>query len=243
MHIPPELVEQLRKAQRVTVLTGAGISAESGVPTFRDALTGIWAKVSMEDVATPNAFRKNPRLVWDWWESWKNDLIARVQPNPGHRALAEMEKRFPLFTLITQNVDGLHQQAGSKDVIELHGSIHRIKCFDEDEIVEAWDKGRETPPRCPRCGGFLRHDIVWFEESLPEQALMRAYERSEACEVFLSIGTSTVVYPAADLPFTALRHGATVVEINPGETPLTAQARYVINDAAGVVLPELLKAL
>lgn len=224
----------------MTVLTGSGLSAESGVPTFRDAQTGLWANFQPEELATPTAFRRNPRLVWEWYE-WRRKLVAAAKPNPAHLALVELEQGVPRFTLVTQNVDGLHQRAGSREVIELHGNINRTKCFEEDRVVTDWPDTDEVPPRCPHCGGMLRPDVVWFEEALPETALTLALERSADCEVFLSIGTSTVVYPAAGLPFHARSRGATVVEINPSSTPLTKEADYVINGAAGLVLPELLR--
>lgn len=242
MSIPAELVDRLRAAKRVTILTGAGVSAESGVPTFRDAQTGLWAKYRAEDLATPNAFRRNPRLVWEWYE-WRRKLVSDARPNQGHFALAEMEKLFPDFQLITQNVDGLHQRAGSQRVIELHGNITRTKCFDEGTIVQKWETTLDVPPRCPTCGGLLRPDVVWFEEPLPELELEKANRATANCECFLSIGTSTVVYPAASLPFEALRSGALVVEINPQPTPFTEHAHFVLDGKAGAVLPKLLERL
>lgn len=236
------MTDLLAKAQRVTVLTGAGVSAESGVPTFREAQTGLWARFQPEDLATPTAFRRNPKLVWDWY-AWRRELVAAAEPNPAHLALVEMEKRVPQFTLITQNVDGLHQRAGSREVIELHGNITRTKCFEEDTVVASWPDTGDVPPKCPRCGGLLRPDVVWFEEALPAVALSLAFEKSAGCDVFFSVGTSTVVYPAADLPFHSKASGAAVVEINPNATPLTKQADYVLTGAAGEVLPEVLKAL
>lgn len=242
MTIPAELPQKLATAQNVTVLTGAGVSAESGVPTFRDAQTGLWAKYKPEDLATPRAFRRNPRLVWEWYE-WRRKLVAAAEPNPAHHALVKLEKLFPHFTLITQNVDGLHQRAGSRNVIELHGNITRTKCFDEDTPVTNWPDTGDIPPKCPRCGGWLRPDMVWFEEAMPEREMNLAATASTTCEVFLSIGTSTIVYPAAALPTEALQSGATVVEINPQRTPFTAQAHFALAGAAGVVLPELLAQL
>jgi NAD-dependent deacetylase len=242
MTISPELIERLAASRRVAVLTGAGVSAESGVPTFRDAQTGLWAQYRPEELATPRAFQRNPRLVWEWYE-WRRRLVAGANPNPGHLALVEMENLFAQFDLITQNVDGLHQRAGSRKLIELHGNITRTKCFDEDTLVSNWPATGDVPPKCPACGGRLRPDVVWFEEALPEKEVELATRASVACEVFFSIGTSTVVYPAAALPVEALRHGAVVVEINPQPTPLTARAHYVLTGAAGVVLPQLLAAL
>lgn len=240
--IPPELVERLRSARYVAVLTGAGISAESNIPTFRDAQTGLWAQYSPEELATPQAFRRDPRLVWEWY-GWRRELVGQAKPNPGHLALAELERRIPSFTLITQNVDGLHQQAGSRNVIELHGNINRTKCFEEGDVVDSWPATTEVPPRCPRCGGYLRPDVVWFGETLPRQALSAAFEAAEQCDLFMSIGTSSVVQPAASLPVTALGRGAVVVEINPDRTPLTSQVSYVLQGAAGQVLPRLVEAL
>jgi NAD-dependent deacetylase len=240
VNFTPQLIECLARAQRVTVLTGAGVSAESGVPTFRDAQTGLWARFRPEELATPDAFRRNPKLVWEWY-AWRRELVAKARPNAAHHALVDLERQVPGFNLITQNVDGLHQQAGSRNVLELHGNLARTKCFDEDVVVDDWPETGEVPPRCPRCGGRLRPDVVWFEESLPQAALARAYEASAACEAFLSIGTATVVQPAAGLPFHALDAGAIVVEVNPTVTPLTRAAHHVLTGAAGVVLPELVR--
>ncbi len=237
----PKLAAALRNAQRVVVLTGAGISAESGVPTFRDALTGLWAKFKPEELATPEAFKRNPKLVWEWYQS-RREKVHSVEPNAGHRALAALARRYREFTLLTQNVDGLHQRAGSKGVIELHGNIMRTKCFDEGTVVPEWTHTGETPPRCPHCRGHLRPDVVWFGEELPDEAITTARRVSDACDVFLSVGTSSLVYPAAMLPEMALRRGATVVEINPDETPLTASATFSLRGEAGIVLPALLRA-
>jgi NAD-dependent deacetylase len=155
MTVPPQLIDRLKSAQRVVVLTGAGVSAESGVPTFRDAQTGLWSKFNPEELATPRAFRRNPRLVWEWYE-YRRKLVAEAKPNPAHTALAEMERLFPEFHLVTQNIDGLHQRAGSRNVVELHGNITRTKCFDEGTIVSNWTETGDVPPKCPNCGGLLR---------------------------------------------------------------------------------------
>ncbi len=239
MTFPEPLLRALRNARKVAALTGAGMSAESGVPTFRNAQTGLWAQFKPEELATPGAFLKNPRLVWEWYE-WRRQLVQNAKPNPAHFALAEMENKFPGFTLITQNVDGLHQRAGSRKVIEIHGNITRTKCFQEDTVVTQWNETGEVPPKCPRCGGLLRPDVVWFEEALPEIPTEAAFAASRDCDVFLCIGTSAVVYPAASLPLEALQHQATVIEINPEVTPLTSRASYVLNGPAGEILPGLL---
>jgi NAD-dependent deacetylase len=242
MIIPAELIRRLKMAKNVAILTGAGVSAESGVPTFREAQTGLWAKFDPEELATPEAFHRNPRLVWEWY-AWRRELVAGAKPNAGHLALMAMEPCFSRFHIITQNVDGLHQRAGSSNVTELHGNITRTKCFNEGMIVSQWPDTGEVPPRCPACGGLLRPDVVWFNESLPEIESNRAAQVAGDCDLFLSIGTSTVVYPAASLPFAAKRNGATAVEINLDPTPFTPEADFVLAGAAGIVLPQLLEAI
>jgi NAD-dependent deacetylase len=239
--IPQVLVEALRGARAVTVLTGSGVSAESGVPTFRDAQTGLWARYDPADLATPEAFGRDPKLVWEWYE-WRRKLVREAAPNQGHFALAELERRAPRFTLVTQNVDGLHRRAGSGDVIELHGNIARSKCSVENAVVEDYDP-EGAPPVCPNCGAPLRPDVVWFGEALPADALRAASDAARACGLFFSVGTSGVVQPAASLPFEALRGGATVVEVNPDDTPLTRSADYALRGKAGEVLPALVAAV
>ncbi len=240
--IVPKLIETLRSARSVVVLTGAGISAESGVPTFREAQTGLWAKYNPEELATPQAFRRNPKLVWEWY-GWRRELVAQAKPNPGHLALAELEQRVPNFTLITQNVDGLHRRAGSRNVVELHGNIQRTICFEERQVIESWEETDQAPPRCPRCGALLRPDVVWFGESLPQSALAAAFEAAEKSDLFFAIGTSALVQPAASLPLIALEQGATLVEINPDETVLSHRMTYSLRGPAGQLLPALLKKL
>jgi NAD-dependent deacetylase len=239
--IPPQLTGVLRSARRLAVLTGAGISAESGVPTFREAQTGLWARFRPEELATLAAYQRNPHLVWEWY-AWRRELTSRAQPNPGHMALVEIEQLVPNFTLITQNVDELHQRAGSQQVLELHGNIQRIKCMKEGHQVESWFDSGAIPPHCPKCGGLLRPDVVWFGENLPVDTLQAAWEAAETADVFLSIGTSTLVEPAASLPFAAQKSGAVIVEVNPQETPLTSTAEFSLRGPAGVVLPALVTA-
>jgi NAD-dependent deacetylase len=238
--IPADLVAHLRTACRIVVLTGAGVSAESGVPTFRDAQTGLWARYRPEDLATPEAFLRNPKLVWDWY-TWRKKLVTEVQPNPGHYALAEIENHVTAFTLITQNVDGLHQRAGSRNILELHGNILRTKCFDEGTLVAELDDSGSVPPRCPRCGGLLRPDVVWFGELLPSETLHQAMQAAKTCDTFFSVGTSALVQPAAALPWLAMERGAVIIEVNPQVTPLTDQASYVLRGPSGEVLPELVR--
>ncbi|WP_119300931.1 SIR2 family NAD-dependent protein deacylase [Dongia deserti] len=236
--LPFELIDRLRVAKRIVAFTGAGISAESGLSTFRDKQTGLWAQYRPEDLATPQAFRRNPRMVWEWYE-WRRGFVAKVEPNPGHHALARIEAARPGFFLVTQNVDGLHARAGSRNLVELHGNIRRTICFEHRHLAESWEPVEEPPPRCERCGGLLRPDVVWFGEALPENALRRAQEAAAHCDLFLSIGTSTLVYPAAELPFIAGSNGATVIEINPDFTPLSKLADFVLREKAGVALPAI----
>ncbi len=240
--LPPALIERLRNARSVAALTGAGISAESGVPTFRDAQTGLWARFDPLELATPAAFARNPKLVWDWY-AWRRELIANAQPNAGHVALAALERRVGHFTLITQNVDGLHREAGSAHVVELHGNLARVRCSRCARYAQAWDasSAREVP-RCASCGAFLRPDVVWFDETLPDDALAQAERAASECDALLVVGTSAEVYPAAMLPAYAQQRGAIVVEINPSTTPLTARADFVLSGRAGDVLPALVDA-
>jgi NAD-dependent deacetylase len=237
---PPALIQTLSDADRVVALTGSGISAESGVSTFREAQTGLWARYDPQQLATPEAFASDPRLVWNWYE-WRRNLVTDAEPNPGHLALAELERQIPDFTLVTQNVDGLHARAGSRNVVELHGNILRSKCSLEGEVAEPKEVDDSVPPHCPRCSAFLRPDVVWFGEMLPVEALETASEEARRCDLFLSIGTSSLVHPAAALPYEAMEGGATLVEINPSQTPLTRHATFVLQGRAGEVLPNLLR--
>ena len=238
--LPQELVEAVRGARRVVALTGSGISAESGVPTFRDAQTGLWAKYDPQQLATPEAFARDPELVWRWY-AWRRDLVEAAAPNAGHEALATLERSVPTFSLVTQNVDGLHREAGSEKVLELHGNIRRSRCSAENVTVEA-DEADHVPPLCPNCGAPLRPDVVWFGEALPAAESWAASEAARTSDLFLSVGTSGLVYPAAALPYEALENGATVVEVNPEPTPLAPNARYSVRGRAGEVLPELVRA-
>jgi NAD-dependent deacetylase len=240
--VPAALSRKLAQARFVAVLTGAGISAESGVPTFRDALTGLWARFEPRELATPAAFERNPKRVWDWYAE-RRSQAAHVVPNAGHRALVEIERRTPRFLLATQNVDGLHARAGSRSVVELHGNIGRVRCSREGTLVERWDAARDDlPPRCSRCTAYLRPDVVWFEEFLPAAALAAAEDAARGCDVLLVVGTSAEVYPAAALPAHARDAGALVVEINPERTPLSARADFVLHGPAGAMLPALVRA-
>lgn len=242
MTVSAKLIERLSNATSVCVLTGAGVSAESGVPTFRGA-DGLWSKFKPEELANFNAFIRNPALVWEWY-SYRKKVIKEVKPNPAHYALVALEQRVPDFTLVTQNVDGLHARAGSKRILELHGNIERSYCIDcrafANDIVLGVSK---EPPRCNHCGGLLRPDVVWFGEMLPEGVFERALSAARRCDVFLCLGTSAVVYPAASLPFEALEQGAYVVEINQEYTDLSSRVQEIILGKAGIIMPQLIQAL
>ncbi|MBI4467178.1 MAG: NAD-dependent deacylase [Acidobacteria bacterium] len=230
----------LAEAERVAVLTGAGISHESGVPVFRGQ-DGLWRQYRPEDLATPQAFARDPRLVWEWY-NWRRSVVARAQPNPGHRALVELEERTRDFTLVTQNVDGLHERAGSRRLLKLHGDLWTLRCLDcGRESVDRAVPLPELPPRCA-CGGLLRPGVVWFGEPLPEEVLRQALEAAGRAQVFLVVGTSAVVQPAASLPLLARRAGARVVELNLEETPLTGQVDASFLGKSGELLPRLVEA-
>jgi len=221
------------------VLTGAGISAESGVPTFREAQSGLWAQYDPQELATPEAFLRDPALVWRWYR-WRRELVAGAKPNPGHLALARLARLVPRLTLVTQNVDGLHQRAGSENVIEFHGNLFVSRCFAEGCEVDC-DDG--DVPTCPACGGPARPGVVWFGEAIPEEALNASFAAAADCDVFLSIGTSSLVYPAAGLASVAAESGATVIEINPNPTEMSSRFHHTMVGQAGVVLPELVDSL
>ncbi len=232
-----EVRERLERARRPVALTGAGISAESGVPTFRGK-DGLWRNYRAEELATPEAFRKDPKLVWEFYE-WRRGLLSKVKPNRGHYALAELEKKKEEFAIITQNVDGLHSLAGSRNVVELHGNIWVVRCAvcgkeKEDRTVPM----EEIPPRCS-CGGLLRPGVVWFGEMLPVDALNKTYELLENTDLMLVIGTSGVVQPAASFATMAKQRGAFVVEINLERTPVSSFMDVVINGRAGDILPQI----
>ncbi len=238
MELSDKLLKRLEKAYSVAVLTGAGISAASGVPTFRGK-DGIWKKFKPEELANYNAFVKNPKLVWEWYE-WRRSLIKNVRPNPAHYALVDLENMYKDFAVITQNVDNLHSLAGSNKVIELHGNIMRNKCIECDKPFEGdFDPGKEIP-KCPACKGMIRPDVVWFGENLPENQISAAQELAMRCEVFFSIGTSSLVEPAASLPYMAKGNGAYLVEINIEETPLTGSVNEFFQGSADKILPELI---
>ena len=246
----PDLLNALKHAQHIVILTGAGVSAESGIPTFRDALTGLWKNYSAEQLASAEAFIVNPALVWGWYE-WRRGKVLQAQPNPAHSAIARLERIVPKLTLITQNVDDLHERAGSRHVVHLHGSLHHPRCIACEQPyalpVENSDNSNEAtriePPRCPQCGEYIRPGVVWFGEYLPADALKQAEQAAKHCDVLISIGTSGMVRPAANLPYLAKNAGSPVVQINPEHTDLDWSASFNLHDKAGIVLPQLVDAV
>ena len=249
MDISEYLIGRLRNAKHVVVFTGAGVSAESGIPTFRDALTGLWEQFDAEALATPQAFQNDPALVWGWYE-WRRTKVLRARPNPAHLAIAALESKVPRLTLVTQNVDDLHERAGSRDVVHLHGRLNKPFCFAcrrpavyPDEIPDEPAGGRHLePPRCP-CGGLVRPGVVWFGEMLPEIEWNTASDAANHCDVFLCIGTSSVVQPAASLTMMAIQLGAITIQINPNPTALDDQVTLNLPGPAGQVLPELVETI
>jgi NAD-dependent deacetylase len=221
----------------VAVLTGAGVSAESGIPTFRGA-GGLWQNHRATDLATPQAFYQNPKLVWEFY-NWRRETVARCEPNPAHQTIAEMEQNLPNFTLITQNVDGLHQRAGSQNILALHGDLWHVRCTSCDYQGENHQVPLpKIPPRCPRCKGLLRPGVVWFGESLPGNVLEAAWAASSRASLVLIVGTSALVQPAASLPLLAKQNGARLIEINPDDTPLSPYADETLRGPAGQILPD-----
>ncbi len=237
----------VQAARRLVVFTGAGVSAESGIPTFRDALTGLWARFDPDQLATEAAFRADPSTVWRWYAE-RRVAIAAAHPNAAHCAIASFEARAQQrVSVVTQNVDGLHARAGSRDVLELHGNILRVKCLEgcgAPERIEPafdWRADPREPPPCPRCGAPLRPDVVWFGELLPPDVFARAERAALRCDLMLVVGTSALVHPAAGLPLLARQADARIAVVNPQDTPLDALADRVLRAAAGSVLPELLR--
>ena len=235
------LIDRLRPDARITVLTGAGVSAASGVPTFRGA-DGLWKNFRPEALATAEAFGRDPSLVWEWY-AWRRFRIATCEPNPAHQVLADWSKRFPTFRLITQNVDGLHERAETRDTIRLHGSIWEVSCWQGcDKSPKRWVDMRTTfndlPPRCPYCGGLIRPGVVWFGETLETSIVTQAMNAMN-CDVFMTIGTSAVVYPTAGFLEQAKARGAFTVEINPEATPATRMVDLALPGGAETVLPAI----
>jgi NAD-dependent deacetylase len=237
----------LAGAERLVVATGAGMSRESGIPTFRDAQEGLWARFDPAQLATEQGFRAAPARVWGWY-AWRRARIAACQPHAGHAALCRLEEIVPEVTVVTQNIDGLHQLAGSRQVVELHGSIAASRCLDaghpyRGELPLQEAEGEVPPPPCPQCGSPLRPGVVWFGEMLPSDAVERAWRLAEACDAMLVVGTSGTVWPAAELPHLARGAGATVIEVGPEPAGITPVAHFHLRGEAGSVLPALVREL
>jgi len=243
-----QLLEGMRKGRHIVVFTGAGASAESGIPTFRDRQSGLWQKFDAAELATPGAFRADPSLVWGWYES-RRRAVRCAQPNGAHEAIAQMARHVPRLTLITQNVDDLHERAGSRDVLHLHGELAHPYCegcrrrhdFQEQTPPDACQTGRIEPPRCATCGGRIRPGVVWFGESLPGAVWQASCEAARQAHVFLCIGTSSVVQPAASLTGLAIEAGAMTVQINPNPTSMDGDVRFTYRGPAGMLLPQLIE--
>lgn len=235
------LLDKLRDARHIVVFTGAGVSAESGIPTFRDAQKGLWSQYRAEDLATAEAFARDPITVWNWYQ-WRRDLMRSARPNAAHLAIVRLEKLVERVTVITQNVDGLHQAAGSSDVIELHGNIWNNVCSACGQLTADIQGLTGVPPSCVHCGELLRPGVVWFGESLPVPAWARAADILDVADMFFCIGTSSLVEPAASLPRQVRASGRTVIQINPEATAHDEIAQYVLRGKAGVVMPQLIEA-
>ena len=239
-----DLVVALAEAREVVILSGAGLSADSGIPTFRDGATGLWANIDPDEVVSIGGFQRNPEKVWAWHKAMR-DLFAEVQPNAGHAGIATLEHLLPnaRVTVITQNIDGLHQAAGSARVLEIHGSALRVRCHRHCGFVAPWPVGEDGTRQCPACGAAARPDVVWFGESLDEDLISQAVDAARNADVFFSVGTSSVIQPAASLPMLAKQGGALVVEVNPHETALSEYADYSIRSGASQFFPVLTDAL
>ncbi len=234
-----ECARVLKRSKALAVSTGAGISKESGIPTFRDAQEGLWANYNPEELATPEGFLKNPELVWRWYQE-RRAKIAEKRPNPGHYAIVDLEKAFSNFTLITQNIDNLHREAGSKNIIEFHGNIFKFKCFDNEHPIDEIPDDDRTPPRC-QCGSMIRPDVVWYGEVPAEDSFRLVGQALENCDVLLVVGTSGLVYPAAAFPYQAKQAGAFIIEVNPEISAITPIADVFLKGPSGEVLPKLVE--
>lgn len=233
--------DKLRKAKNVVVLTGAGISAESGIPTFRDAQVGLWEKYDPAELASPEGFRANPKLVWDWYE-FRRDIVRKNAPNPAHYALVELEKHCQVI-IVTQNVDSYHTLAGSKNVLELHGRILENRCFQEGRLLTEQELNYNTiPPKCP-CGAYARPGVVWFGEALPSLTLSEAVNKARNCDLCLVVGTAGVVQPAASIPMYAKDSGAFLIEVNNQRSAISSFMDILLEGKAGEILPMLINSL
>jgi NAD-dependent deacetylase len=246
--ISTNLIHHLQHTKHLAILTGAGVSAESGIPTFRDALTGLWENYDAELLASEEGFIADPELVWGWYE-WRRKKVLQAMPNRAHRVIAKLAEKVPKLTLITQNVDDLHERAGSQSVLHLHGSLHHPRCFHchEPYVFPEYrpepslllKESRIEPPRCHECHHFIRPGVVWFGEPLPTDSWNAAVEAAKECDLMLIVGTSGLVYPAAELPYIAHEQGAKIAQVNPHITSLNSIASYNLHGKAGEMLSKL----
>ncbi len=249
-NIHPALLEKIKNARHVLVFTGAGISSESGIPTFRDDVTGFWQNFSAEKLATEQGFLQDPALVWGWYE-WRRNKVLQAQPNPAHDVIAKLADKYPKLTVVTQNVDDLHERAGSKNVLHLHGSLHQGRCIQcykpyhhpNTEPVAELVECKIDPPHCAHCGNLIRPDIVWFGEMLPFDLLSQAEDEAAICDLMLIIGTSALVYPSANVALLAIKYKPTTVQINPTPTTLDHRVDFDLKGKAGEILPMLFQEL
>jgi NAD-dependent deacetylase len=238
--LPENVLLRLKTARRAVVLTGGGMAAEAGVPSFRDSHTGRWAQYDVSELATPQAYLRNPRLVWDWYD-FRRRAADAVTPTAAHYALVDMEQYYPSYILVTQTIDGLHWRAGSRDMVELNGCLRRSRCYEAGHMALSWDEDGDLPPRCPHCGSPLRPDVVMFGEGLPHAELRKAQHAVEHCDLFMTVGAVGAIEPVASFPFVAKRVGAFVLSIGPEDSVYSLMADHVIPATPGEVLPELVR--
>jgi NAD-dependent deacetylase len=240
--VPDSVLEHMRNAQRVVVLTGGGVASEAKFLSFREAHSGAWAKYDVSELATPQAYLRNPRLVWEWYEH-RRISAAVLEPAATHKALARLEPLYQSFMLVTQTIDGLHARAGSQNVVELNGSLHRSRCFEAGHPISVWEDIGEVPPRCPHCGSLLRPDVVMYGEGLPEPELRRVRKSVESCDLFLCLGNIGAIEPVASFPLLARRARARVIVIAPEDSIYALMADDVVPVPPGDVLPDIVQAL
>jgi NAD-dependent deacetylase len=238
--LPDSVLHRLKNASRIVALTGGGLAAESKVPSFREAHSGEWAGYDVSELATEQAYLRNPRLVWEWYEH-RRRVADASEPSQAHYALVDLEQHYPTFTLVTQTIDGLHWRAGSRDLVELNGRLGRSRCYEAGHIISAWEDVGESPPRCPHCGSMLRPGVVLFGEGLPEWELRKARAAVEQCEVFMCVGNVGAIEPVASFPFLAKRAGALVLAIDAADSIYTLLADHVVEEPLGEALPELMR--
>ena len=238
--LPDSVLHRLKTARNIVALTGGGMAAESKIPSFREAHSGEWAAYDVSELATEQAYLRNPRLVWEWYEH-RRRVADAAEPSPAHYALVDLEQHYPSFTLITQTIDGLHWRAGSRDMVELNGSLGRPRCYEAGHVISSWEDVGESPPRCPHCGSMLRPGVVLFGEGLPEWELRRARVAVEQCEVFMCVGDVGAIEPVASFPFVAKRVGALVLAIDAADSIYTLMADHIIDEPLADALPALVQ--